>query len=201
MTVMVVCLQVCAGCARCVRTARAGAARRSDKTAAPRRRWRRVNNRRSWLFSSKAFSSEACPGRDPGWVQVRVKKTRQNLKPFAGVGVTYSNREEAEAKGQHQDIQHQVLLVVLVSLRHSCEFQGRRIAQDQHGIAGAIRALPVSVAVRCHSLHRFSRRQREQSYRNLIKTRFRPAQRSFSLVAYGMVVLRASASFSKNARL
>src|SRR5712664_1447196 len=172
MTVMVVCLQVCAGCGRWVRTARAGAARRSDKTAAPRRRWRRVNNRRSWLFSSKAFSSEACPGRDPGWVQVRVEKTQKNLKPFAGVGVTYSHREEAEAEGQHEDIQHQVLLVVLVSLRHTCEFQGKRIAQDQHGIIGAIRALPVSVAVRCHSTHMFSRQMRQRSYRNLIKTRF-----------------------------
>ena len=25
-----------------------------------------------------AFSSEACPGLDPGWIPVRVKKTRQN---------------------------------------------------------------------------------------------------------------------------
>src|SRR6266852_4804784 len=114
MTVMVVCLQVCAGCGRCVRTARAGAARRSDKTAAPRRRWRRVNNRRSWLFSSKAFSSEACPGRDPGWVPVRVKKTRQNLEPFAGVGVTHRHREEAEAEGQHDDVQHEMLLCAVI---------------------------------------------------------------------------------------
>jgi hypothetical protein len=27
-----------------------------------------------------AFSSEACPGRDPGWMPVRVKKTRQNKR-------------------------------------------------------------------------------------------------------------------------
>jgi hypothetical protein len=26
----------------------------------------------------KAFSSEACPGLDPGWIPVRAKKTRQN---------------------------------------------------------------------------------------------------------------------------
>ena len=39
-------------------------------------------------------------------------KTRQNLKPFAGVGVTHRQHEEAEAKGQHEDIQHQVLLVL-----------------------------------------------------------------------------------------
>jgi hypothetical protein len=28
----------------------------------------------------RAFSSEACPGRDPGWMPVRVKKTRQNKR-------------------------------------------------------------------------------------------------------------------------
>ena len=99
-------------------------------------------------------------------------KTRQNLKPFAGVGVTHRQHEEAEAEGQHEDIQHQVLLVALVSMRHCRVSQGRRIALDQHGIAGAIRALPVAVAVKCHWPHMFSRRARKQSYRNLIKTRF-----------------------------
>src|SRR5882762_5277234 len=97
--------------------------------------------------------------------------SRRNLKPFAGVGVTHRQHEEAEAEGQHEDIQHQVLLVALVSLRHACVLQGRRIALDLYGIAAAIRALPVAVAVKCHSPHMFSRRARNQSYRNLIKTR------------------------------
>jgi hypothetical protein len=44
------------------------------------------------------------------WVPVRVKKTRQNLKPFAGVGVAERRDEEAEAEGQHEDVQHEVLL-------------------------------------------------------------------------------------------
>jgi hypothetical protein len=44
-----------------------------------------------------------------------VKKTRQNLKSFAGIGVTYSDREEAEAEGQHGDVQHEVLLWVEIS--------------------------------------------------------------------------------------
>jgi hypothetical protein len=26
------------------------------------------------------FPAKACPGRDPGWIPVRVKKTRQNNK-------------------------------------------------------------------------------------------------------------------------
>ena len=99
-----------------------------------------------------------------------AKKTRQNLKPFAGVGVAHCGREEAEAEGQHDDIQHEVLLVVLVSKRRLWVLQGTRIALDQHGIAAAIRALPVAVAVKCHWPHRFSRRARKQSYRNLIKT-------------------------------
>jgi hypothetical protein len=34
---------------------------------------------------SKAFSSESCPGLDPGWIPVRVKKTRQK-KGFARGG-------------------------------------------------------------------------------------------------------------------
>ena len=32
------------------------------------------------------------------------------LKPFAGVGVTDGDREEAEAEGQHDDVQHEMLL-------------------------------------------------------------------------------------------
>jgi hypothetical protein len=46
-----------------------------------------------------------------GWVPVRVKKTRQKLKPLAGVGVADRYDEEAEAKGQHGDIQHETLLM------------------------------------------------------------------------------------------
>ncbi len=103
-------------------------------------------------------------------IPVRVKKTRQNLKPFAGVGVAHCGCEEAEAEGQHDDIQHEVLLVVLVSKHRLWVLQGTRIALDQHGIAAANRALPVAVAVKCHSLHMFSRRARKQSYRILIKT-------------------------------
>jgi hypothetical protein len=38
---------------------------------------------------------------------VRVKKTRQDLKPFAGVGEAYAHREQAEAEGQHDDIKHE----------------------------------------------------------------------------------------------
>jgi len=70
----------------------------------------------------------------------REENAAESLKPFAGVGVTQRQHEEAEAKGQHEDVQHQVLLVALVSLRHACMLQGRRIALDLHGIAGAIRA-------------------------------------------------------------
>ncbi len=88
-----------------VRTARAAAGRRSGKTAGRRRRWRRANNRRSWVCSSRAFSSEA----------IRVKKTRQTLKSFAGVGVSHRHPEEAEAEGQHDDVQHEVLLCVVIS--------------------------------------------------------------------------------------
>ena len=45
---------------------------------------------------------------------VRVKKTRQNLEPFAGVGVTHRRHEEAEAEGQHDDVQHEMLLCAVI---------------------------------------------------------------------------------------
>ena len=62
-----------------------------------------------------------------------MKKTRQNLKSFTGVGVTYRQHEEAEAKGQHEDIQHQVLLVLL-SCR-ACFFAPRlRVAGKSDGV-------------------------------------------------------------------
>jgi hypothetical protein len=35
-----------------------------------------------------------------------VKKTRQNLEPFAGVGVTNRRHKEAEAEGQHDNVEH-----------------------------------------------------------------------------------------------
>jgi hypothetical protein len=35
-------------------------------------------------------------------------------KPFAGIGVAYSRREEAEPQGQHDDVQHEVLLCVAI---------------------------------------------------------------------------------------
>jgi len=63
-----------------------------------------VNNRRSW---------------------------RSPLKPFAGVGVAYSRREQAEAEDQHEDVQHEMLLAALFSVRHFCVLPGRRVAMDQ----------------------------------------------------------------------
>jgi hypothetical protein len=31
-----------------------------------------------FLLRLKRFQAKACPGLDPGWIPVRVKKTRQN---------------------------------------------------------------------------------------------------------------------------
>src|SRR3954471_9320639 len=80
--------------------------------------------------------------------------TISSSQPFAGVGITYARREEAEAERQHDNVQHGMFL---------CD-----------GIAGATemrsrtdsRALMV---VKCHRAHRFSRRERKRRYRNLIK--------------------------------
>jgi len=41
---------------------------------------------------------------------MRVMKTRLKLEPLAGIGVAQPGHEEAEAEGQHEDVQHGVLL-------------------------------------------------------------------------------------------
>jgi hypothetical protein len=37
-------------------------------------------------------------------------KTRQKLKPLAGVGVADRSREEGEAEDHHENVQHEMLL-------------------------------------------------------------------------------------------
>ena len=103
-----------------VRTARAAAGRRSGKTAAPQKRWRRVNNRRSWSFS---------------------------LEPFAGVGVAYRHREEAQTEGQHDDVQHEMLLAALVFGAQLLRVFGKVDCYGSIRGSDAIPAFPVSVAV------------------------------------------------------
>ena len=84
------------------------------------------------------------------------KKTRQKLKSFAGVCVADRSREEAEAEDNHENVQHGMLLVarfVAQLLRGYGNSQLRRI----NPWIGTIPALPVSVVVKCHPQHRFSR--------------------------------------------
>jgi hypothetical protein len=45
---------------------------------------------------------------------VRANESRQKLKSFTGVGVTHGRDEEAEAEGQHENIQHGMLLCGVV---------------------------------------------------------------------------------------
>ena len=80
--------------------AQAAAGRRSSNTATRQRRARRVNNRKSFSFSSEAF---------------------------AGMRITYRHQKEAQPEGQHDDIQHEMLLVALVSGRDGCAFRERRL--------------------------------------------------------------------------
>src|ERR1700675_3733178 len=89
------------GSKNAIRTARAAAARRSGKTAGLRRRDRRVHSRRSCSFSQQRVVERAD--------MFRGAKTPQKLKPFAGVGVAHRGCEEAEAKGHHEDVQHELL--------------------------------------------------------------------------------------------
>jgi hypothetical protein len=46
-------------------------------------------------------------------------------QPLAGIGVTNSGREQAEAKGQHDDIQHGFLLAARFSSARSCPGCGK----------------------------------------------------------------------------
>lgn len=57
-------------------------------------------------------------------VTARAAKTRENLKPLAGIGVADSHHEEAQAKGQHDDVQHGILPVAL-SLTMMCTGEGK----------------------------------------------------------------------------
>ena len=52
------------------------------------------------------------------------------LKSFAGIGVAYSRREQAQAEGQHEDVQHERLLVALGSVREHC-VQEQWVPMDQ----------------------------------------------------------------------
>ena len=42
-----------------------------------------------------------------------------DLKPLAGVGISDRNHEEADAEGQHNNIQHEELLAVLFRTRQT----------------------------------------------------------------------------------
>jgi hypothetical protein len=44
---------------------------------------------------------------------VHAREPREELKSLAGVGVADSEREEAEPKDQHDNVQHGILLVAL----------------------------------------------------------------------------------------
>jgi hypothetical protein len=81
-----------------VKNAQVVAGRRSSNTASRQRRKRRVNNRKSFSFSSEAFAS---------------------------VRITHRHQKEAQPEGQHDDIQHEVLLVAVVSGRDGCSFRER----------------------------------------------------------------------------
>jgi hypothetical protein len=83
--------------------AQAAAGRRSRNTASQQQRGRRVNNRKSFSFSSEAF---------------------------AGVRITHRHQKEAQPEGQHDDIQHGVLLSRLFP-GATLRIPGRKIAMDQ----------------------------------------------------------------------
>jgi hypothetical protein len=115
------------------------------------------------------------------------------LKSFAGIGVAHRGHEEAEGEGQHDDIQHEMLLARFASMR------GKTDCDGSSRIAYAILTLPVSEAMRCHSPHMFSRQLHGEFYRNSINARSHATLAVqfaiFSIVAEGIVVLQTSTRF------
>jgi hypothetical protein len=83
--------------------AQVAAVRRSSKTVSRKRPWLRVNNRKPFSFSSESF---------------------------ADVRITQRHQKEVQPEGQHDDIQHEVLVVALVSGPDLCG-PGKKIAMDQ----------------------------------------------------------------------
>lgn len=71
-------------------------------------------------------------------VPAPATKTRQDLEPFAGIGVAHRCHEEAKPKDQHEDVQHEMLLSRFVSVR------AVRMAIGKAGIADAIPAVRIS---------------------------------------------------------
>jgi hypothetical protein len=47
--------------------------------------------------------------------------TISSSQPFAGVGITYARREEAEAERQHDNVQHGMFLYGWSRMRPKCE--------------------------------------------------------------------------------
>ena len=120
--------------------AQAAAGRRSSNIATRQRRARRVNNRKSFSFSSEAF---------------------------AGMRITYRHQKEAQPEGQHDDIQHEMLLVALVSGRDGCAFREGRlrwIKSNKRLVAPSCRVPG------CYAAYVFSRWVLRQRYRKLIKS-------------------------------
>jgi hypothetical protein len=86
--------------------AQAAAGRRSGNIASRQRRGRRVNNRKSFSFSSEAL---------------------------AGVRITHRHQKETQPEGQQDDIQHEVLLRACLRARR-LRVPGKKIAMDQRTI-------------------------------------------------------------------
>jgi hypothetical protein len=118
--------------------AQAAAGRRSSNTATQQRRTRRVNNRKSFSFSSEAF---------------------------AGMRITYRHQKEAQPEGQHDDIQHEVLLVALVSGRDRCALREGRLRWIKNNKR---LAAPNCKVPRCHVAYVFPRWVLRQRYRKVI---------------------------------
>ena len=110
--------------------AQAAAGRKARNTANRQRRLRRVNNRKSFLFSSE--------------------------EAIAGMRITHRHQKEAQPEGQHDDIQHEVLLVPRL-------FPGATVARSGKKFCDGSRTIDVWQVG-----HIFSRGVVRQRYRKVV---------------------------------
>ena len=66
--------------------------------------------------------------RDEAGERIIEDHGRSPLKPFAGVGVADAHREEAEPEGQHENVQHEMLLCGV-----TCGARANRLSPLQGG--------------------------------------------------------------------
>lgn len=127
---------------------------------------------------------------------VPLKMRWQRLEPLARIGVTDGYGEKPKTKGQHHDVQHRSP----PEHRLWCAATWRVVecgSQINQSECSAQRPRSsVSMEVKCHSAHKFSRRRVCRRYKNLIKAN----TPSSSLAHHKIAIMKPSAPSRNSTR-